>query len=346
MIKLRFNFLIILILIFSYSVERLDIFKNEVVNLENFTDYYRPDEIDEGEQLLGSNFFTIKKEFTFEPEIEKISAGTVKIEKKEIKVTEYTIVKGDTIAALAKRYNIKEDVLRYNNPKMGNMLKVGEKIKVPSENGIFYKVQKGDSLGRIASRFKMRIEGIRDYNTIVGNNIKVGQELFIKDPDIKIVVPKATTAPRTGNATTTARTTGTTAARTIARTAGFRMPVRFTGITSPYGNRFHPVLKRYIFHAGVDMKARYITLYASKEGTVKVAGTQSGYGKIIVITHADGYETRYAHLNSYSVKVGQRVASGEVIGQTGNTGRSTGPHLHFEIRRNGKTLDPMRILER
>ncbi|MGL5124426.1 MAG: peptidoglycan DD-metalloendopeptidase family protein [Fusobacteriaceae bacterium] len=339
MIKLRFNFLIILILIFSYSVERLDIFKDEVVELESFTDYYRPDEVEEGEELLGTNFFTIKKEYTFEPELEKISLETKKVEKKVIKLSEYTIVKGDNIAALAKRYNIKEDVLRYNNPKMGNILRIGSKIKVPSENGIFYSVKKGDSLGRIASGFKIKIERIREYNNIVGNNIGVGEKLFIKDPYIKIEVPKPTMVPKTR---ITAKKTR--ASRTIAKTAGFRMPIKYSGVTSPYGNRFHPVLKRYILHAGVDLRAKYITLYAAKEGIVKSAMTQSGYGKIIIITHANGYETRYAHLNSYNVKVGQKVASGEIIGQTGNTGRSTGPHLHFEIRKNGKTLDPMRAL--
>ena len=124
------------------------------------------------------------------------------------------------------------------------------------------------------------------------------------------------------------------------------MPVKWAGVTSPFGKRFHPVLKRYIQHAGIDMRARYVPLMASRDGTVVFAGYMTGYGKIIKINHGSGYETRSAHLEKMYVKVGDKVKSGQVIGQTGMTGRVTGPHLHFEIRKNGKANNPMNYLVR
>jgi murein DD-endopeptidase MepM/ murein hydrolase activator NlpD len=125
---------------------------------------------------------------------------------------------------------------------------------------------------------------------------------------------------------------------------GFIMPIKYTGITSPQGNRFHPVLKRYIYHAGVDLRAHFIPLYASKEGKVTFAGTMNGYGKIIIIQHSGGYETRYGHLDKIGVRKGQYVKTGELIGKTGQSGRVTGPHLHFELRKNGKALNPMKYM--
>ncbi|MGL4787930.1 MAG: M23 family metallopeptidase, partial [Cetobacterium sp.] len=126
----------------------------------------------------------------------------------------------------------------------------------------------------------------------------------------------------------------------------FTMPVKWAGVTSPFGKRFHPVLKRYIQHAGVDMRARYVPLMASKDGTVVFAGYMTGYGKIIKINHGNGFETRSAHLDKMYVKTGDRVKAGQVIGKTGMSGRVTGPHLHFEIRKNGKANNPMNYLVR
>ncbi|MBQ3437086.1 MAG: M23 family metallopeptidase, partial [Fusobacterium sp.] len=104
------------------------------------------------------------------------------------------------------------------------------------------------------------------------------------------------------------------------------------------------VLKRYILHTGVDLKAKYIPLRAAQDGVVSFVGYMNGYGKIIIIKHNSGYETRYAHLSVMSTKVGERVKKGELIGKTGASGRVTGPHLHFEIRRNGTPLNPMKYL--
>ena len=126
--------------------------------------------------------------------------------------------------------------------------------------------------------------------------------------------------------------------------AGFAYPVRYAGVSSPFGNRYHPVLKRYILHTGVDLVAKYVPLRAAKAGVVTFAGNMSGYGKIIIIRHDNGYETRYAHLSVISTNVGEHVNQGDLIGKTGNSGRTTGAHLHFEIRQNGVPKNPMKYL--
>lgn len=121
----------------------------------------------------------------------------------------------------------------------------------------------------------------------------------------------------------------------------FAMPVRaghrFTSGFGPRGGRMHE---------GIDLAAGIGTaIHATADGVVTHAGWLSGYGKLIKIRHANGYETRYGHLNRIRVKVGQRVSRGELIGDMGNTGRSTGPHLHYEVRVGGRAMNPMTYIK-
>lgn len=126
----------------------------------------------------------------------------------------------------------------------------------------------------------------------------------------------------------------------------FARPVAGTcKVLSPYGMRNHPIYKRRIFHAGVDIRAQVDTnLISADDGVVEYAGWMRGYGKILVLRHANGYSTRYAHMSSFSVAKGQRVKRGQTIGKSGKTGVVTGPHLHFEVRRFGRTLNPSKFL--
>ena len=111
---------------------------------------------------------------------------------------------------------------------------------------------------------------------------------------------------------------------------------------SGYGMRIDPIYKTAKFHNGMDFSANIGTpVYATGDGVIKKAGWQSGYGKIIIVSHGFGYETWYAHLNKYNVRVGQKVVRGEVIGEVGNTGKSTGPHLHYEVHVKGKVVNPV-----
>ncbi len=113
-------------------------------------------------------------------------------------------------------------------------------------------------------------------------------------------------------------------------------------MASGYGKRIHPVYKTEMMHWGMDFSATIGTeIYATGNGVVKLVKYQKGYGKHVVINHGYGYETYYAHMSKFNVRVGQKIKRGEVIGYIGNTGTSTAPHLHYEVHKNGKKLNPV-----
>ncbi len=127
--------------------------------------------------------------------------------------------------------------------------------------------------------------------------------------------------------------------------AAFVTPVNGT-LSSPFGPRFHPILKMVRLHGGVDWAAPTGTpILAARDGTFAVVGNGGGYGKVVYIDHADGLQSRYAHMNDFAPTaiVGKQVRAGDVIGYVGTTGRSTGPHLHFEFRKNGAPIDPFSL---
>jgi murein DD-endopeptidase MepM/ murein hydrolase activator NlpD len=118
-------------------------------------------------------------------------------------------------------------------------------------------------------------------------------------------------------------------------------------ITSRFGHRSDPFHGRQKFHSGLDIGAPKGTPFrAMRAGTVTFAGDRGSYGKLVVVDHGDGVETRYAHADGIEVQVGQQVGQGEALGTVGASGRATGPHLHFEVRRNGRPLDPAPFLRR
>lgn len=117
-------------------------------------------------------------------------------------------------------------------------------------------------------------------------------------------------------------------------------------ISDLYGwRKFHPVTKRLSFHHGIDFAIPTGTnILATANGIVSKSGWKSGYGNQITINHGNSYKTRYAHLSKLLVNPGDTVKCGNIIGISGNTGISTGPHLHYEVVKNGRTIDPMRLL--
>ena len=286
----------------------------------------------------------------------------------------YKIKKKDTIPAIAKRYGVKQDTILINNKDaLNNKLKIGDAITFPSIDGLYYKLEKNDTLAKIAKKYGISVVDIVDYNNINPKKLKAGSTIFLKgvtlqkykDVEGRLIAaqqakedkkknkekekekpekpPKGAkgSAPPPPPPPQEDDDGGRSAAYSG---AGFAYPVRYAGVSSPFGNRFHPVLKRYILHTGVDLVAKYVPLRAAKSGVVTFAGNMSGYGKIIIIRHDNGYETRYAHLSVISTNVGEHVNQGDLIGKTGNSGRTTGAHLHFEIRQNGVPKNPMKYL--
>lgn len=121
------------------------------------------------------------------------------------------------------------------------------------------------------------------------------------------------------------------------------LPAANNVITCKYGYRTHPVTKKYKLHTGIDLRASTGTkVYAANKGTVTTSGYSSAWGNYIIINHGGGYTTLYAHLSRRNVSKGATVKQGDVIGLSGNTGYSTGPHLHFEINKNGSSYDPLK----
>ncbi|WP_188112272.1 M23 family metallopeptidase [Aquimarina sp. RZ0] len=126
-----------------------------------------------------------------------------------------------------------------------------------------------------------------------------------------------------------------------------RFPVDMKGfkrLSSGYGMRIHPILKRKKFHYGLDLSAKKGTaIYASAAGKITSARYSSSYGNYVIIKHESGYSTLYGHMMKKIVKKNQDVKQGDIIGYVGSTGRSTGPHLHFEIIQSNKKIDPIRF---
>jgi murein DD-endopeptidase MepM/ murein hydrolase activator NlpD len=170
----------------------------------------------------------------------------------------------------------------------------------------------------------------------------------LKDPDTDRQLPgrPSTALPRPPAALQAGRAIAIDAYRQQAGpTDGmFMLPVEGQR-TSGFGMRMHPIDHAERLHSGMDIAAPAGTpIQAAAAGQVVFSGTQAGYGNVVVIQHAEGYATLYAHNADNLVSVGTPVSQGQPIATVGSTGRSTGPHLHFEVRKDGKRLDPVQFL--
>lgn len=234
----------------------------------------------------------------------------------------YTVKKGDTLGKIASMYEQDLGVLSYNNPQIGKYLNIGEKLLISKENFIVYRVKKGDTLSGIEDKFQIKAGQVKIDNKLKSDKIYLTQELIIKDPRINISndIKKKNSS---------------------VKGIDIYWPVEWKGVTSPYGRRLHPILKKYLGHGAVDLRANYVPVRAAANGVVTYAGWMKGYGNLVIIKHLNGYETRYAHLNKIEVKNKQKVKAEQLIAESGETGNVTGPHLHFEIRKNGIPTNPM-----
>ncbi len=254
--------------------------------------------------------------------------------------TYYTVRQGDTLASIAELFEITAQTIRLaNNMSAGSSLKVGANIIIPPGNGLMHTIQKGDTIKSIAKKYKPKdadIEefqsSIEDFNYILDTSkLVTGQKIFIPDG----VAPVAAKPKNTSSKGGVKGKSGVV----LKFNGSFAKPINGI-ITSGYGTRWGRP------HEGIDFGVPVGTpVYAAASGTVQARpGYNGGYGNLIVLKHSAGVETRYAHLSRISVSTGEHVNQGDLIGYSGNTGHSTGPHLHFEIRQNGKSTNPAAYL--
>lgn len=233
----------------------------------------------------------------------------------------YTVQRGDSISKIAASRSLSMDALiALNDISNAKRLREGAVLRIPNMDGIPYMVKKGDSLSKISSNFGVPLEAILDANDLESEVITAGTSLFIpgakmRREDLKKALGELFIYPIKGR------------------------------LTSPFGWRDDPFTGVRRHHAAIDLAAPIGTpIKASMDGKISMVGTNATYGKYVIITHSDGYSTMYAHMNSIGVSKGAAVLQGSVIGEVGNTGYSTGPHLHFGVFKNGRAINPLDFL--
>jgi murein DD-endopeptidase MepM/ murein hydrolase activator NlpD len=234
----------------------------------------------------------------------------------------YKVQRGDSVSKIAARFALSMDaIIASNNISNARRLREGEILRIPNMDGIPYTVKKGDSLLEISKSMDVPLEVILDANDIRSDAITPGETL---------IIPGARMAPEA-----------------LKRALGdqlFIYPVK-SRITSRFGWRISPITGQRHFHAALDLSGGIgTTVRATSDGSVSAVGVNATFGKFIILSHSGGYQTMYAHLSVISVKQGERVNQGSKIGEVGNTGLTTGPHLHFAVYKNGRAVDPLDLL--
>jgi len=251
-------------------------------------------------------------------------------------LTPHLIKSGENLWVISKKYKIDHRlIIRINNIKNPDVLKTGNTILVPNKNGITYKVKRGDTLSRISKNFRIDVNKIILHNKIKGYLIKIGKTIFIPDA-----------VPEKSRKKENIRKRHYKQSSTVITKKGktFLWPVK-GHITSAFGKRVNPITKKKKFHCGIDISSKVGTpVKASASGKVIFCGWKDGYGKVVILKHASGYITVYAHTRKNLVKVNNKVKSGDIIAYSGSTGAVTGPHLHFEIRKFLTPLNPLKFL--
>lgn len=263
------------------------------------------------------------------------------------KIRNYTVKENDTISRIAEKFNLKiQTLLSANNLSLNSSLQIGQNLVILPLDGIIYRVQKGDSLSVLAKRFQVDEQEIRAFNnlspdtylalgttliipggtpvarpTIQRQEYERPKTLFSRLRDIFTPSKKHVTPPPNGEEEIVSESS-----------RGFLWPTSARRI-SQYFSWHHP---------GVDIAGPTSNkIYAAADGVVTISGWQNGYGLTLLIDHGNGRETRYGHASKLYVSAGDSVQKGDVIAMVGSTGRSTGPHLHFEIHIGGRKVNPL-----
>lgn len=234
----------------------------------------------------------------------------------------YTVQPGDMIGVLAENFGLNQDtLLSLNGIKNSRLIRPGQKLRIPNQDGILYTVKQGDTLVSIAEKYKTDPETIQTANELFSETINPNTNLFIP---------------------------GARLSRTDLQEINgdlFLWPVRGY-ITSLYGYRPSPFTGVRQFHTGLDIGVPHGTpIRAAMAGRVSAVGYDNATGNYVVISHSSGYRTLYGHMSKFRTQTGAYVQAGAIIGEVGSTGLSTGPHLHFTVYKNGVTVNPRALVK-
>ena len=236
---------------------------------------------------------------------------------------------GDTFSSLAQKFNLLPTTLRSLNQSNDNSEpKPGSPVLIPSRDGIFHIVKAGQGLADIAKAYGISLRQILKENQKHGDSDLSPEEVLFLPGAVYLSKQDIRWA----------------ALESLEVKKGFLKPT--TGrFADGFGERMHPLTHKMTFHEGLDLapdwRARVV---ATQDGKVQFAGIKAGFGRLIIIDHGAGLTSYYAHLDEILVKAKQEIKRGDLIGKVGKTGRVTGPHLHFEIRLNGKPQNPLLYL--
>ncbi len=233
---------------------------------------------------------------------------------------DYYVKSGDSIHSISKRLELDEvTIITVNDLEFPYNLSVGTRLSIPTENGIVVGLTKKNDLDKISSKYNYEKDELLIVNSI-------------KDtlPDDKVFVPGIHLD---------------LASKSILLGEMLKPPVRGR-FTSYYGYRVDPWTRVGSFHPALDIANRHGTrVYSAGVGQVIFAGWYWPLGNAVQVRHQNGFVTTYGHLDRINVKVNQKVSTGTIVGFMGSTGRSTGSHLHLEVRRNGKLLNPLKVIQ-
>jgi len=234
----------------------------------------------------------------------------------------HSIQRGEVIGNLAINFGLNEDtILSVNNVRNARLLQIGQVLRIPNQDGIMSTVLEDDTLETIAERYRSDAEAIRVANQLFSEAALPGSTLFIPGGRLSWEERQEINGDL------------------------FMWPVAGR-ITSGFGWRRDPFGSgRREFHNGIDIAARMGTpIRAAMGGRVSTTGFDHVLGNFVIVTHPRGYRTLYAHMSRISVRQGAFIGAGERIGYVGSTGRSTGPHLHFTVFRQGSVINPRTVL--
>ncbi|MFA5183924.1 MAG: M23 family metallopeptidase [Patescibacteria group bacterium] len=262
-----------------------------------------------------------------------LSGGSVA---QRTEIVYYTVQNGDTASSIANRFGLTVNTILWaNNLSAYSLIRPGDTLTILPYSGVLYTVKSGDTVSKIAARYNVGMEEIISHNSL-GSGLKIGQ---------KIILPGARKITETAAIARSASSyTGLDVISNLLKTP----TVKSSGGSMVWPTVGHRITQYFSWrHNGLDIGNKVGTpIYAADDGIVEIAssGWNGGYGNTIVINHGGGKKTRYGHASKLFVKVGEEVSKGEHIAAMGSTGRSTGPHLHFEIIINGRRYNPLNYI--